>query len=261
MPIEVFNRHEKKYRMGEHKLNILQRHLSDYMELDKYNSAGEPYTITNIYYDTADSFLIRTSLQKPKYKEKLRLRAYGIPANDTTVYIEIKKKVDGVVNKRRSGMKLDEAYKFLKTGELPGILPHMNQQVLHEVEYILEQHALEPRVYLAYDRMAYFNLGSGDLRISFDTNIRFRTDNLRLEAGDFGNTILPKNQWLMEIKTDKAMPIWLTKLLSAEQLYPTSFSKYGYIYQELQKPQELKQTVFTFPTPLEKRERIPAITT
>lgn len=233
MAIEVFNRYENKYLIDERTLYKLQRRVSDYMEPDEYNKEDKTYTITNLYYDTQDSHLIRTSLKKPKYKEKLRLRAYGVPDGDSEVYAEIKKKVNGLVNKRRSALRLDEAYDFLQTGMMPDPQPCHNRQVLCEISYILQRHDLCPVLYLAYDRRAYFGLGQHDLRISFDSNIRTRRYDLKLEDGDYGDPLTDEGLWIMEIKVAQSMPIWLCRLLSENNIYPTSFSKYGAEYRQM----------------------------
>lgn len=234
MAIEVFNRHENKYLIDEATMERLQNDLFSHMVLDQYNQKFPTYTITNIYYDTDDSFLIRTSLQKPRYKEKLRLRGYGVPGFDDRVYVEIKKKVNGLVNKRRSAMKLTEAYDFLASGQLPEPQPMHNRQVLREITYLLSQHELKPRLYLAYDRRAYIGQDEPDLRVSFDCNIRCRRENIRLEAGDFGDPLLPAGYWLMEIKTAQGIPFWLSRLLSERHIFPVSFSKYGFEYTQQQ---------------------------
>jgi len=230
MAIEVFNRYENKYLLNGDTFRKLRNRLYEYMELDEYNKQHETYTIANLYYDTPDDYLIRTSLSKPKYKEKLRLRAYGVPDADTKVYAEIKKKVVGLVNKRRSALILNEAYSFLQTGVLPVPQLYHNCQVLHEIAYVLNTHDLQPAVYLAYDRTAFFAIGQHDLRISFDHNIRTRRYDLKLEAGDYGNPLLEENQWLMEIKSVQSIPVWLCGLLSEYEVYPISFSKYGTEY-------------------------------
>ncbi|MEC2076319.1 polyphosphate polymerase domain-containing protein [Metabacillus fastidiosus] len=230
MAIEVFNRHEKKYMLDVDIFSKIQMRLADYMELDVYNKNNDYYTITNLYYDTADDELIRHSISKPVFKEKLRMRGYGIPSLDSKVYIEIKKKVTGIVNKRRSAMKLKEAYGFLQSGTAPLYEPYMNQQVLREIESFLTQYKLKPAVYLAYDRIAYFGKGNRDLRMSFDFNIRSRRSELMLEAGDHGQLLLGKEKVLMEIKTGNSMPLWLVRILSEHKVYPSSFSKYGAEY-------------------------------
>ncbi|MCM8710098.1 polyphosphate polymerase domain-containing protein [Clostridium sp. SYSU_GA19001] len=233
MAIEVFKRHECKFLIDEDIYKEIQNKLSEYMELDEYNKTHEFYTISNIYYDTPDSYLIRHSLSKPEYKEKLRLRAYGVPREDEKVYLEIKKKVCGVVNKRRTKLRLNEAYDFVRTGQKPELKKYMNKQVLNEIEYILKIYDLEPKLYLAYDRKAMFGIESRDLRITFDTNIRSRRYDLRLESGDYGESLLPEGKWLMEVKAEKNIPLWLTKLLSEYKIYKTSFSKYGKEYERM----------------------------
>lgn len=232
MAIEVFNRYENKYLIDSGTCEKLQHRLSDYMELDGYNKQQETYSICNIYYDTDDSYLIRTSIHKPKYKEKLRLRSYGTPNPDSQVYVEIKKKVCGLVNKRRSPIMLDEAYEFLSSGKLPEMEPHMNRQVLLEAEYILQQHELKPKVFLAYERRAFFGTGQHDLRVSFDTAITTRRTDLKLESGVYGDKLLDNGKWIMEIKVAQSIPVWLTHLLSEYKIYPTSFSKYGMEYMD-----------------------------
>ena len=226
MAIEVFNRYEKKYQVSEDVFAKLQDRLFDYMELDFYNREQFTYPICNIYYDSADNYLIRTSLSKPTYKEKLRLRSYGTPTEGSTVYAEIKKKYLGLTNKRRSGLKLNEAYQFLSNGNLPILRPYMNGQVLQEIQYILSQRKLLPAVYLSYERRALFD-SSSDLRISFDTNIVARRYDLRLESGSYGRSLIRDGVWVLEIKTALAYPLWLTRLLSEYGIYPKRFSKYG----------------------------------
>lgn len=227
MAIEVFNRYEHKYLTDAETYKRIVDIMDRYMELDKYNNGHKPYTIANIYYDTFDDYLIRKSLSSPIYKEKLRLRSYGIPAEKTPVYLEIKKKCNGIVNKRRTTLKLKEAYDFLESGTLPQIREYMNTQVMSEIEYFLSVYSLIPKVYIAYDRIAYFEKNNPDLRISFDQNIRTRRDNLHLECGDNGRQLLNKGIYLMEVKTSTAKPLWLSEILDKYNIKRTSFSKYG----------------------------------
>ena len=227
MAIEIFNRHEQKYLLDEDTFQKVIEVMDKHMMPDKYNVNHEPYTISNIYFDTEDDYLIRTSLSKPKYKEKLRLRSYGVPKNDSNVFLEIKKKFNDIVNKRRTVLKLSEAYDFISSGKPPEIKEYMNKQVLKEIEYFLQVYRLKPKVYLAYDRIAYFEKGNDDLRISFDENIRTRRYDVALEDGDYGEKLLPDGVYLMEIKTSKAMPLWLTDMLTRYNIKKQSFSKYG----------------------------------
>ena len=227
MAIEVFNRYEHKYLLDKKTFEQVLKVMDEHMTLDPYNPGHKPYTIANIYFDTPDDHLIRESLAKPEYKEKLRLRAYGVPKADSKVFLEIKKKYKGIVNKRRTALTLTEAYDFAKTGKAPEPKEYMNRQVLSELEYFLKIYDLSPKLYLAYDRIAYFEKGNDDLRISFDMNIRTRRYDVALEHGDYGQMLLPGGVYLMEIKTSLAKPLWLTEMLSRLDIKKVSFSKYG----------------------------------
>lgn len=230
MAIEVFNRYENKYLLDDAAYRKLYAQLLEYMELDDYNKQHEFYSITNLYYDTPSNTIIRHSLSKPKYKEKLRLRAYGTPNADAKVYLEIKKKVFGLVNKRRTALTLHEAYDYVRTGVQPPLHSYMNKQVLHEISYLMSQYELQPAVYLAYDRKALFSKDNRDLRITFDTNIVSRRHDLLLESGPYGEQLLAPGQWLMEVKAENTIPLWLSRLLSDNGMYRTGFSKYGNEY-------------------------------
>ncbi len=227
MAIEVFNRHEQKYFLDANTFQKVLKVMDQHMQPDKYNKFHKPYTIANIYFDTDDNYLIRASLSKPKYKEKLRLRSYGVPNASSKVFLEIKKKVGGVVNKRRTVLTLSEAYDFVESGKPPMPKEYMNEQVLKEIEYFLHFYRLKPKVYLAYDRIAYFEKDNRDLRISFDQNIRTRRYDVALEDGDYGEKLIPDGIYLMEIKTSRAMPLWLTEMLAKYGIKRRSFSKYG----------------------------------
>ncbi|KWX71858.1 polyphosphate polymerase domain-containing protein [Paenibacillus jilunlii] len=241
MAIEVFNRYENKYLLDHAAYLKLYNDLLEYMEPDDYNKQHEFYSITNLYYDTAHDSLIRSSLAKPKYKEKLRLRAYGVPDQDTKVYLEIKKKVFGLVNKRRTSLKLQEAYDFVATGVEPEYREYMNKQVIEEIKYFLSRYDLMPKVYLSYERKALFCKNNRDLRITFDTNIRSRRYDLKLEHGTHGEYLMPQGQWLMEVKAEKTIPVWLAKMLSEHRMYRTSFSKYGNEYKKMLKASKIER--------------------
>ena len=230
MAIEVFNRYEQKYMLDADTFKKVLSVMDEHMVLDKYNLNHRPYTISNIYFDTDDDLLIRTSLSKPKYKEKLRLRSYGVPNGDSKVFMEIKKKFNGIVNKRRTVLTLSEAYDFMSSGIPPTPQEYMNTQVLKEITYFLKCYSLKPKLYLAYDRIAYFEKGNNDLRISFDQNIRTRRYDVALEDGDYGEKLLPDGLYLMEIKASRSMPLWLTEMLAKYNIKRRSFSKYGTEY-------------------------------
>ncbi len=231
MAIEIFNRFEKKYLLNEEQFLIMKSVLSEYMVKDKYNENDKTYLISNIYYDTEDDHLIRTSLQKPKYKEKIRLRSYGPKTDDEFVFLEIKKKFNGLVNKRRTKLTLAEAKELVEYGDIP-LKDYMNAQVVKEIEYFLKQNKVEPKVYLSYERLAYFAKNDNDLRLTIDTNIRTDRENLSLNQMNIGDKLLEDGKYLMEIKSAKAMPLWLTQALADNKIYSTSFSKYGTEYKK-----------------------------
>lgn len=231
MAIEIFNRYENKYFINEVKLSRILTEVELHMVPDIFNKDRRAYSISNIYFDTSDDYLIRTSLAKPRYKEKLRLRAYDVPDKNDMAFLEMKKKFNGLVNKRRTKIPLQDGYRFVSNGGIVNLSKGMNAQVVREISSMIQRYGpLEPKVMIAYDRLAYFEKGNPDLRISFDTNIRSRRDDLRLEEGNAGTLFIPNDMWLMEIKTASAVPLWLTSLFSQEDLYKTSFSKYGYEY-------------------------------
>lgn len=220
----VFQRVEKKYMLSQKQYDRLMEELQERLVADDFFHN----TICNIYYDTADYRLIRTALEKPVYKEKLRLRSYGAPGMDNKVFLEIKKKYDGIVYKRREAMTLAEAEHYM--GNNLYVLE--KSQIIREIDWIKQFYGdLQPMVFLAYDREAYAAKEDSKLRITFDTNILWRNNQLCLEAGTTGQPVLAKGWHLMEIKIPKAMPIWLVRMLSELNIIQTSFSKYGYVYQ------------------------------
>ena len=232
MSITVFNRYEKKFLVKEEQYNTIIKQLEEYMVPDSHSRDGGFYSICNIYYDTEDDELIRKSIEKPIYKEKLRLRSYGQPGPMDEAFIEIKKKFKGNVNKRRVTLPLQEAVDYLDRN----IVPHSidpNSQIFKEIDFMRQRYDLVPKVYLSYDRRAYFGKDDNEFRITFDTNIQARRNDLDLSAGAYGLHLLPEGDWIMEIKVLQGMPMWLTELLSDLKVYKTSFSKYGTEYRGL----------------------------
>lgn len=218
----VFQRVEKKYLMEQSVYQALLRRIEPQLVSGMYGR----YTICNIYFDTPTDELVRRSIEKPKYKEKLRLRSYGVPSLEDTVFLEIKKKWNATVYKRRIALSYAEARAYLLQGQRPA----QDSQILHELDYFLQFYRPLPRLYLAYDRQAFSDRQDPQLRITFDENIRSRTNELQLDAGDAGRLLLLPGQRLMEIKVPAALPLWLATALSELEIYPISFSKYGTVY-------------------------------
>lgn len=218
-----FKRYEKKYMLTSNQLTRMMAGIKDYMRADEFGR----YTICNIYYDTDDFRLIRASLEKPVYKEKLRMRSYGVPGSRDEVFVELKKKFDSIVYKRRTVMEAADAVSYLHSGAVP----KGEDQICHEIDWFMNTYRPKPKVFIAYDRTAFAGIEDPELRLTFDTNLRWRTRDLDLRAGDYGEFLLPSDQILMEIKIPGTAPVWLAHLLSGIGAFPTSFSKYGTCYQ------------------------------
>lgn len=231
MAKEIFNRYENKYLLNKEQYNELQKLISSRMVRDTFNVDDKMYLISNIYYDTEDNHLIRTSLEKPIYKEKIRIRSYGPITDDEFVYLEIKKKFNGIVNKRRTKLTLREAKLLLEYNKIE-LKDYMNKQVIRELQSFLYKYKVLPKVYLSYERLAYFSKDDDDLRLTIDKNIRADRNNVSLNNINIGDELLEDDKFLMEIKTSKALPIWLVEALSKNKIYPTSFSKYGAEYKK-----------------------------
>ena len=221
---QVFQRIEKKYLLDGEQYRRFLEGMAPHMELDRYGL----HTIGNIYFDTEEDALIRTSLAKPPYKEKMRLRGYGIPGDGDLVFLELKKKWEGIVYKRRVAMTPEEAERYVTEG----IWPLPEKQMRKEMDYFMKYYRPRPKVYLAYDRMAYFGKEDGELRLTVDQRIRSRERALDLRAGDEGELLFEEERYLMEIKVPEAYPLWLAHLLSELEIYPVSFSKYGMYYKK-----------------------------
>lgn len=224
MAQEIFMRYEKKYILKEPQYLELVSRLVTKMTADDYGL----YTISNIYFDTEDFELIRSSIEKPEYKEKVRLRSYGKATEDSPVFVELKKKLDGIVYKRRVEMSLEDARKYLYYG----IYPEQDGQILREIDYTVNRYNLRPAAAVSYDRIAFYGKEDGQLRVTFDHNICCRHYALDLSKGAFGAPLLEPGQMLMEVKIPGAMPVWMSRLLAELSVYPVSYSKYGTYYKE-----------------------------
>ncbi len=222
----VFKRYELKYMITDEQRALILKAMTPYMQIDKYGKT----TIRNLYFDTDTYLLIRRSIEKPKYKEKLRVRSYGQADENSVVFVELKKKYNSVVYKRRISLPYGEAMGWL-TGQHPCL---QNTQISKEIDYFLNYYNnLRPTVFLSYDREAYYSNDGSDFRITFDNNILVRQNDLCLKSEVYGTPILPQGKWLMEIKCSGGIPLWLTEVLSREHIYKTSFSKYGTAYKNL----------------------------
>lgn len=219
----VFKRIEKKYMVNQEQYHCLMEHFKGRMQVDKYGKT----IICNIYYDTPSHQLIRNSLEKPVYKEKLRVRSYGIPDDDSRVFVELKKKYKGVVYKRRVDMTLTQAKSFMVEDISPGINPQIEDEITYFLHFYKD---IAPAMFLSYERIALYGIDNPELRVTFDSKITYREQELLLERGVWGEQLLDMGDMIMEIKIPGAMPLWLSDILDELKIFPTSFSKYGTAY-------------------------------
>lgn len=218
----VFKRYELKYRLCGDRYSEFIGCILPYMSPDIYGNT----TICNIYFDTPDYRLIRNSLEKPVYKEKLRLRTYGIPNADSPAFAELKKKYQGIVYKRRICLPYAEAYNWLING---GSRP--DNQVANEIESFIAFYGdLSPAGALFYDRISYTGNTDPDLRLTIDKNVRWRKENPDLTKGGDGIKLFGCEEYIIEIKIATSIPLWLSHILDKLKLYPVSCSKYGTAY-------------------------------
>lgn len=222
----TFKRYELKYLLNPAQKQAVLEAMEPFMRLDQYGRT----TIRSIYCDTPNYRLVRRSMEKPAYKEKLRIRSYQQVQPDQPVFVELKKKYRDVVYKRR--LALAEglvAESFAQGQPLP-----VHSQIAAEIEYFRQYYGpLEPAVFLSYEREAYYAIDGGDLRITFDENILFRRQDLSLCAPVYGSSILAPDLTLMEIKTPGGIPLELAHLMARQGIFKTSFSKYGEAYRQI----------------------------
>ncbi len=222
----VFKRFEMKYLLSAQQRDLVLQVMAPYMKLDQYGRSA----VRNIYFDTQDYLLIRRSIDRPIYKEKLRIRSYTTAQPDTTVFVELKKKYDRVVYKRRTSLTEAEAMDWLCGGK-PCVKPN---QISAEVDYFMDYYkTLHPTAFISYHREAYYAKDGSDFRVTFDDDILCRLDDLSLRADAYGTPLLPEGKVLMEIKGTGGMPLWMAHFLSEQHIFKTSFSKYGTAYQKM----------------------------
>jgi len=233
----VFKRYELKYMLTLAQKEHLLRVMEPYMQLDQYGRS----TIRSVYFDTPNYRLIRRSIDKPTYKEKLRLRGYGDVTPEGTVFVELKKKFKHVVYKRRVSLPEKDAMSWLcGDSECP-----IDTQITREIDYFIRFYgSVQPTALLTYEREAYYAKDGSDFRITFDENVLFRREDLLLSSPVYGDPILPEGKILMEVKCVGGLPMWMARALSEEKLFRTPFSKYGTAYKEFiyskSKEEELK---------------------
>ena len=231
--ITVMQRYELKYLLSEEQTDRLVKSLEGHMQLDQYGRTS----IASLYYDTPDHRLIRHSLEKPPFKEKMRLRSYGLATKDSPVYLELKRKAYGLVYKRRVQTTLDQVDRFFEEHRSISAGGQIDREIAYFRDFYSE---LEPACLIIYDREAYFD-PCGDLRLTIDYNPRYRVDQLDLTTSMEGELLLPEGHTILEVKVQNALPLWLSAALAEYGVYKNNFSKYGEAYKRQMKCGAIKR--------------------
>ena len=216
--ISVMKRYELKYHLNKVQLEYFMNEINKYMKVDKYGLT----TIASLYFDTPDYRLINRSIEKPNFKEKLRLRSYGLANEKSPTFLEIKRKCDGIVYKRRISLLESEAEDLINNQENDN-----KEQISRELKAFLKNYPkIEAKYLIIYDRLAYYQENS-DLRITIDINPRYRVDKLNLHSSMDGISLLEDGGAILEVKVQHSVPTWLAEILTKGKIYQTSFSKVG----------------------------------
>ena len=223
---DIFRRVEKKYIITEKQFEDLKEAIKNYMVEDEHGKS----TICNIYFDSKLYELISHSITKPYFKEKIRLRSYNTPKQDSDVFLEIKRKCEGVVSKRRIQMKLRDLNQYIVDKKS---VKNKNEQIKSELDYYFDKYNLTPSMYLSYFREAFYQKDDRDFRITFDSNVIAREYDLNLDSASYGSQILEDGKYIMEVKTLGSMPLWFVRIIDELKIMPCGFSKYGEAYTQL----------------------------
>lgn len=231
--LSTFQRKENKYLISGQQQEALLETIGQRLMKDEYGES----TVSNIYLDTPEHYLIRESIDvtedRRPYKEKIRIRAYDIPQAQDDVFIELKKKFKGIVYKRRLTTTLAKAERYLKEGILPE-----ESQIMREIDWTMKKYGMpQPSIMVFYERLGYFDKEQPCIRITFDRNTRYRTDDLSYEYGSGGKLIFTDDTRIMEIKASGAYPLWLVESLDSLDIRKQTFSKVAAAYKK-----EFKET-------------------
>lgn len=226
----IFKRYEKKYRLNTEEYQQFMSIVRDKLVSDIHGRN----TICSLYLDTPDYLLIRNSIDAVSYKEKLRLRSYGVPNDEKKIFFEIKKKYKGVVYKRRVSMPKNNAFEYIESG-----VPPIDSQIMREIDYLMKFYRQpKPNVCILCEREAFFSIDDENVRLTFDENLRYRIGFPNAENINEGTPIVKDGEYIMEIKTPGAMPLWLAHALSECKIYPAKFSKYAHAYYDIKQLKE-----------------------
>ena len=218
----TFRRREKKFLLDQTQYQHFLEQTSPFLKRAEYFES----VIQSVYYDTQTDALIRRSIERPLYKEKLRVRKYLGTENDPLVYIELKKKFEGIGYKRRALADWNE----LNEKGLSGC-SYSCEQIGKEIRQFAKVYPdLHPRMRIKTTRHSYVDKEDPDIRITFDFNVTYSDEDLNILEFNEGKELLPDGTVILEVKVPENLPLRYTKILTGEKIYRRPFSKYGTAY-------------------------------
>jgi hypothetical protein len=215
-------RFEQKYILNQSQYYEVLGFLGEFVREDEFGLS----TVYSIYYDSDDFKLSRSAVDNSVFKEKLRLRCYGVPIPGDAVYWELKKKLRGVTYKQRISAAFDNSGVYLDIAAING----RTDYTYHEINWLAETYKPHPKFMICYERQAFQGIEDDRFRLTFDTNVLWRSTDLDFSGGFYGTPLCGENEYIMELKTCDAIPMALSRHLTRLKIFPVSFSKYKLTY-------------------------------
>lgn len=265
-----FSRYEFKFPVTFETMEQLLRDFKPFVAIDEYANPAGFYCLSSIYYDNEEKQCYHETMDGVLYRQKVRLRVYRSAGNmakaegleavhdeelsdDMNSFLELKCKYNGLVLKRRVKMKLSDSMRFIDyTNKLidEGTVTKQdllsqerltelkdfkssNVQILRELLYAIVTKRLKPESVVSYERLALYSKDDPSLRLTFDFNVRTRTDELDLRKGTGGKLSTEPDIAILEIKTGKEIPLWLSRIVAKYGYMNKTFSKYCSTFVEM----------------------------
>ena len=221
-----FNRFELKYIVTATQAEAVKEDLLAHMDPDSHGCADGSYSISSVYYDTADLAFMRAKVEGIKFRRKLRVRRYG-EGGDGPVFVEIKQRINRTTQKRRLILPLTQAYELCAGQWERELDDPEDNAAAQEVLFLTQGLNLQPTCLVGYRRQAH--VGSSyepGLRVTFDHDIWGATASQGLVADVSRHALLTQSTVIMEIKANNAVPLWLANLLARHDCSLRRYSKY-----------------------------------
>jgi len=237
--IRKFNRFELKYIVSIQAAERFKQDLSDFLAPDEHGDSLGAYGVSSLYYDGPDYRFYWEKIDGIKFRRKLRIRHYenGAPlAEDTSVFVEIKQRLNRVTQKRCLQLPYGDALRLCSQRQVPELdaFNHdpSDAAVIDEVLAMSWQYDLRPASIVSYNRQALIG-GQYDvgLRVTFDKDLTYRaagegSSALQLNGENASLTLFPADMVIIEIKVNERIPYWLTELVAMHNLNLMRVSKY-----------------------------------